>query len=314
MNHTNSSLDTTTTRSADMLPAFKNEAARDRYMAAYDAMLRDWPVAFQELDVGTRLGPTYVIASGPAKAPPLLLLPSFAGTATVWRLNVAHLSRQYRTYAVDVIGQPGKSLATRRLRNRHDYAEWLTDVLDALGIERASMVGCSFGGFLALNQASLTPERVDRVVLISPVGTFASQFWKLTWSARVKRPVVRLMRRLTGRARAPSLADLGIRPPRDTIWSALMAATMGAISRLSVITPDVLSGRELRAIRAPTLLLIGDAEKLYEPTAMLALARRRMPGIEGAVVPDADHIAAMAQPDDVNARIMGFLQRGVVVG
>ncbi|WP_161634521.1 alpha/beta fold hydrolase [Mesorhizobium loti] len=283
-------------------------------MAAYDAMLRDWPVAFEEFDLTTRLGPTHVIASGPPDAPPLLLLTSFAGTATVWRLNVAGLSRRYRTYAVDVIGQPGKSLARRRLRNRHDYAEWLGDVLDALNIKRTSIVGCSFGGFLALNQASLTPERVDRVVLISPVGTFASQFWKLTWSARIKRPVVRLLRRMTGRTRAPSMADLGIRPPRDATWGALMAATMGAVSKLSIISPAVLSGRELRAIRAPTLLLIGDGEKLYGPAAMLALARRRMPGIEGAIVAGADHIAAMAQPDDVNERIIAFLERGVVVG
>ena len=85
------------------------------------------------------------------------------------------------------------------------------------------------------------------------------------------------------------------------------------MARLSIISPAVFSGRELRAIRAPTSPLIGDAEKLYEPAAMLALARRRMPGIEGAIVPGADHIAAMAQPDDINARIIAFLQRSVVM-
>jgi len=230
------------------------------------------------------------------------------------RQNVEVLSRHYRTYAIDVIGQPGKSPATGRIRNRHDYARWLTDVLDALGVARASMVGCSFGGFLALNQASLAPDRVDCVVLISPVGTFASQFWKLTYSAQMKRPLVKLMRRLTSSKQAPSLADLGIRPPRDTTWSALMAVTMSSPYKVSIISPPVFSGREMRAIRAPSLLLIGDAEQLYEPHAMLKLARRRMPGLEGAIVSGADHIAAMAQPDDVNERIIGFLQRGVVVG
>ena len=51
-------------------------------------------------------------------------------------------------------------------------------------------------------------------------------------------------------------------------------------------------GVGLRAIRAPTLLLIGDAERLYEPQAMLKLAQRRMPGLEAVIVPGADHIAA----------------------
>jgi pimeloyl-ACP methyl ester carboxylesterase len=296
----------------DGLPRFKSEAGRARYMAAYDAVLRDWPVAYEALDLPTRLGPTHVIASSSPDAPPLVLLPGFAGTATVWRLNVAGLSRHFRTYAVDVIGQPGKSLASRRIRNRHEYAGWLSDLLDGLGIDRASIVGCSFGGFLALNQASLTPERVERVVLISPVGAFASQYWSLTYTMRIKAPLLKLARRLTRTRRAPSPVGLSGKDvrlaPRDAVWSALIAVTMAEAPELSVISPPVIGNAELRAIRAPALLLIGDQERLYDPGATLRLAMRRMPGLEAAIVAHADHIAAMAQPDDVNARIIRFLQ------
>ncbi|MGH8081904.1 MAG: alpha/beta fold hydrolase [Lysobacter sp.] len=296
-------------RPPDALPGFHDEAARERYFAAYDAALSEWPVPYQALDIATSLGTTHVIASGPADAPPLLLLPSFAGTALAWRLNVAELSRHYRTYAVDVIGQAGKSWTPRRLRDRHEYARWLSDLLDGLGVQRTSIVGCSFGAFLALNQASLTPDRVERVVMISPVGTFASQWWKLTYSARIKRPIVTWLRRVSGRQRAPSMADLGMRP-RDTVWSGLMAVTMRSFSAVTVINPPVFGRRELRAIRAPALLLIGDAERLYSAQAMLDLARKRMPALQGAVVAGADHIAAMAQPEDVDGRILRFLQTG----
>jgi pimeloyl-ACP methyl ester carboxylesterase len=292
------------------LPAFKSDGGRARYLAAYDAVLAEWPVAFEEIDVATRLGSTHVVVSGPAAAPPLLLLPSFAGTATVWHLNVAGLSQRFRTYAVDVIGQPGKSLAVRRLRDRRDYSEWLAGLLDGLGIRHASVVGCSFGGFVALNQALATPERVDRVVMISPAGVFASQYWKLTYAMRIRMPIVRLLRRLRGSARAAGMGDLVRRAPRDTAWSALMAATMAERPEVSVISPTVFNRTALRAIRAPVLLLIGAEETLYEPGAMLKLARSRMPGLTGAVVPDADHIAAMAQPDDVNGRIIRFLEGG----
>src|SRR5689334_7637357 len=92
-------------------PRFKSDEGRARYMAAYQAVLQDWPVPYAELDIPTRLGSTHVVASGPPNAPPLVLLPSFAATATVWRPNVEALSRRCRTYAVDVIGQPGKSIA-----------------------------------------------------------------------------------------------------------------------------------------------------------------------------------------------------------
>jgi pimeloyl-ACP methyl ester carboxylesterase len=290
------------------LPAFSSEESRARFVAAYDAALAEWPARFEEIDVPTRLGPTHVIASGAADAPPLLLLPSFAGTAMVWRLNAEALSRRFRLYAVDVIGQPGKSLANRPLRNR-DYAPWLADLMDGLGVARASIVGCSFGAFLALNQALATPDRVERVVLISPAGTFASQYWKLTYAMRIRAPLLRLMRRISGAQRAPSLADLGPRRlPRDMKWAALIGVTMAERAKVSVTNPTVFSRAQLRAIRAPTLLLIGDKETLYDPQAMLRLAQTRMPGLHGAIVPDADHIAAMAQPDDVNARIVDFLR------
>lgn len=280
-------------------------------MAAYDAVLREWPVPYEALNVPTRLGQTHVIVSGPPDAPPLILLPSFAGTATVWRLNAEGLSRDFRTYTVDVIGQPGKSATTRRvLKRRQFFADWLSDVLDGLGVARASIVGCSFGAFLALNQALTTPGRVERVVIISPAGTFASQFWKLIYAMRIRAPVLRLMRRLQGRKQAPSLADLSARmAPRDAAWAALMGVTMAEAPQLSVISPTVFSRAQLRAIQAPTLLLIGEKETLYEPHAMLKLAQERMPGLEGAIVPDADHVAAMAQPDAVNARILEFLRR-----
>jgi pimeloyl-ACP methyl ester carboxylesterase len=294
------------------LPRFRTDEGKARYAAAYDAVLREWPVPYEQLELPTRLGPTHVIASGSPDAPPLVLLSSLAGTATVWRLNAAELSRHYRVYAVDVIGQPGKSAAYRRIRSRREFAGWFTDLLDALSVERTSIVGCSFGGFLALNQASLTPERVDKVVLISPAGTFVRLSWKFLYVMQIKRPILRFMRRLTGSTRSSGLANIqrkGAPLPRDTKWSALMAVTASESPKMTVIYPSVFSKRQLRAIRAPALLLIGDRERLYEPHKTLRLALDRMPGLQGAIISDADHIAAMAQPADVNERIIRFLQR-----
>jgi len=291
---------------------FKNDESRARYIAAYDAVLRDWPVPYEERDLPTRLGTTHVIVSGPPDGPPLVLLPSMAGTATVWRLNIAGLCRYYRTYAVDVIGQAGKSAATQRIQHRREYADWLVDLLDGLGVERTSIVGSSFGGFLALSQASLTPDRVDRVVLISPAGTFVGLSWRLAY-VMLKFALRQRVRRLLGDTRAPDITDLGSRggllEPRDAKWRALMSVMMAESPRVNVIRPPVLGEAELRTIRAPTLLLIGDQERLYEPHATLTLARKRMPALEGAIVPDADHLAAMAQPEDVNGRIIRFLQQ-----
>src|SRR5215831_1428578 len=291
---------------------FKSDEARTRYMAAYNVALREWPVAYQELDVQTRWGVTHVIVSGPQGAQPLLLLPCFHGTANVWRPNIEGLSRYYRLYAVDVIGQAGKSVASRRIRNRRDYVDWLVELLDALGVDQTSVVGNSFGGFLALSLALLRPERVDRVVLISPVGVFAPLMWKFFYGA------LRMgVAYLTGKRGTPDVTVFLGRDVHlsalDAPWASLVSLVLSDGIRVNAAFPKQFSKAELGAILTPTLLLIGDNELLYEPHATLRRARDRMPTLEGEIIPKAHHIAAMAQPDEINARIIEFVQRGAQV-
>lgn len=289
-------------------PRFKSEAERAIYLAAYDAALRAWPVPFQEIDVDTRFGRTHVVACGSLEAPPLILLPSFAATASVWRANVSALCAHFRVYAMDVIGQPGKSIAKRVLKSRMDYTEWLSDAMDALGVARASFVGASFGGFLALSYAITHPERVERLALISPAGGFAAT------------PIWIVLRMLTGTLRRrirglfvktpPSVADvLGIlsAAPEDAPWRELMSVTLAQSPRSIAIVTPVLSDEELRGLVAPMLLLIGEHEKLYDAATTVRRASQKVAKFEGCVVPGGDHLAAMSQPQFVNARLADFL-------
>jgi len=291
-------------------PLYKNEESKARYLAAYDEALAAWPVPYERITVPTRFGTTQVIASGPKDAPPLLLLHSLAATATSWRPNVRALSERYRTFAVDIIGQCGTSVATKELKSRRDYAAWMNDVMDGLGIKQAAIVGCSFGGFLAMSQASLMPERVTSVVLIGPAGTFVGLSWRFRLVMRLG-PILRRIRKLTGDKRPPSMD--AFRPEsvpvhaEDGPWRKLMSVTMMEGAKLNTIDAPVFSKTELRNIRVPVLLLIGEKEALYPPQETLALAIARVPDLTGAVIANADHIAAMAQPDDVNARVLEFL-------
>jgi pimeloyl-ACP methyl ester carboxylesterase len=297
------------------IEAIKSADVRASYRAAYDALLGKWPVAHEELLLSTRFGATHLVASGPADAPPLVLLHAFQATATVWRFNVEGLSRHFRVYAVDVIGQGGKSSSTQRIKSRSDFAEWMSDLFDALGIVRASLVGSSYGAFLALNQASLTPERVDRIVMINPGGTFASflpSMLRMMFGGLINGLLVAA--RLKTTRPAPSIAStLG----RNVVFSAEQAEWAHLVSlvafngqmRPNAIFPTVFSAAELRKIRAPALLLLGENELLYDPRAVLMRAQDRMPTLEARIIPDAHHIAAMARPDEVNARMIEFLQR-----
>jgi pimeloyl-ACP methyl ester carboxylesterase len=266
-------------------------------------------VPFAEIDLPTSFGTTHVIASGPQDAPAVVLLPSLAASATVWRPNVASLSAQFRTYAIDVIGQPGKSIASRNIHDRRELAAWLAEVFDALRLRRAALVGSSYGAFIALNQAAATPERVTHAVAIGPAGVFAGLPLRFYYTMLIAGPLRRLLRP----RRKPDIDDLlgagSISDKRDARWRELMSITMSAAAIPNVLRTAVFSAAEFAAIRAPVLLLVGERERLYDARTLLRRAADRLPNLEGAIIPGAHHLAALARPDAVNARILEFLLR-----
>ena len=143
---------------------------KPRYLAAYDAALKLWPVPYDEIDIPTRFGTTHVVVSGPKEAPPLVLLHGYMATSIMWSPNIVDFSKDYRVYAIDIMGQPSKSIPGEPIRDAADYVAWLTATLDGLHLDRISLVGMSFGGWLALTYTVAAPERVQKLVLLSAGG------------------------------------------------------------------------------------------------------------------------------------------------
>lgn len=289
------------------LRVFRSADGQAQYRAAYEAVLRQWPVPFEERYVPTRFGDTHVIASGPEDGPPLVLLHPSGSGATIWCRNVGPLSRAYRTYAVDTIGEVNLSVLTRPIRRRtqrRDFADWIDDLFRGLRIERAHVVGNSFGGFLALNAASERPEQVKKVVLISPAATFLRI---PAWSWHFV--PANLIGAVTG--------SEGVRlKPFAWIWQGFPIDE--GMARLRAITavegrprhwfPTVFRDAELRAIRSPVLLLIGDHEVIYNPERVIRRATRLVAGLKAEVVPNANHNAEYTAAGTINAAILGFLR------
>ena len=109
---------------------FKTPEGEAAYLAAYDAAMKLWPVPYEEMEIPSRFGMTHVVASGPRDAPPLVLLHGYWATLTMWTPNIADFSKDYRVYAIDVMGQPSKSIPDEpdtkcgRLRGVADRDVW----------------------------------------------------------------------------------------------------------------------------------------------------------------------------------------------
>jgi len=286
--------------------AFRSEEAAARYYAAYDAVLKQWPVPFDELYIPTTFGDTHVIASGPKGAPPVVLLHPAGGGAVIWIRNVGPLSDAFRTYAVDTVSEPNKSGLTRTIgmrTQRGDFACWMEELLDGLHIDKTHLVGNSFGGFLAVNTALAIPERVNKVVLISPAATFVSvPAWG--WHFIPANTIGLLVG-----------SDDMLLKPYAWIWQDFpmeeciseLRATTAVTGRPRHWSPTVFRDDELRGVRVPILLLIGDHEVIYRPERAIERATRLVPGLRAEIIPNANHIAEYTACEAVNQRIVEFL-------
>jgi len=93
------------------LPIFTTPKGRAKYMEAYEAMFSLWTVSYDSIDVKTSYGSTHINASGPVDGNPLVLLHAVSLSSTAWFANMAELSANHRVYALDGIGDAGKSIA-----------------------------------------------------------------------------------------------------------------------------------------------------------------------------------------------------------
>src|SRR5215475_3967585 len=91
---------------------YKSTAGGRAIMARYNTLLARWPVPCTTLDVASRYGATFVIAGGDELAP-LVLIHGAGSNSAMWAGDVGEYSRHYRVYAVDLLGEPGKSAPVR---------------------------------------------------------------------------------------------------------------------------------------------------------------------------------------------------------
>ena len=284
------------------LPIFPSAEGRDQYLAAYEAMFSLWKAPHDAVDVKTRYGTTHINASGPEDGYPLVLLHGAGLSSTVWFANIAELSTHHRVYAVDMIGDAGKSVAERLLDKRADYAIWLKEVFDALSIERGDLLGHSFGGWLTLNMALAYPERLRKIVLLAPAASFRPLGF-----------ITKLVFFLGEfRIHPPARSMLKAAAAKQTVLEETFVHLMEEVTRYCrpvMIYPNVYTDQELKQIDLPALLLIGDAEKIYNPRKAIERAQRLMPDLTFEIIPDAGHLLILDQPESINAYILKFLSK-----
>jgi pimeloyl-ACP methyl ester carboxylesterase len=281
---------------------YKSPQVKARFMAIYDEKMKEWPVPYEDVFIDTRFGKVHVIVSGPQDGPAVLLLHASGVSSWSWRFNVGELNRHYRTYAIDLIGDAGKSEyadLNHVMKNGRDQAVLYTEITDKLGVPNAHVIGASEGGFIGTNYALHAPERVGKLALLGPMGysgaiqsviriTFAQLF-----------PLRPIQESTFGWAfsNSPKLKE------EFGEWFPLLMNNLVPVK----VSPLPFSAEERQSLQVPVLFVFGKRDNLVgDPDK----ARAKVQDIADVRVEilDAGHLVGAEQPEKVNALIKVFFE------
>ncbi len=255
------------------------------------------------------------------QGPPVILIHGFGGSMWQWEYQHAALAPTHRVINLDLLGS-GLSDKPDLAYTPDQMVEIFLGFMDALGLPRASLVGNSMGGGLAIAMAVAHPERVDRLVLIGGLPDRIHE--KLTSplirrSIETRAPIWLIQvgnwlagRGLTERVLQEIVHDHSLLTPLVIERSYRNRQTPGLLRPLMTMARNLQQweegfARRLHEIQKPTLILWGEEDRVFPPEVGRGL-QAAIPGSKLVVIPKAGHIPQWERPDEVNKILVEYLQ------
>ena len=253
--------------------------------------------------------------------PALLLLHGIAGSSRTWRDVIPRLTDRFTVIAPDLIGH-GQSEKPVGDYSLGAFASGIRDLLEVLDIDRATVIGQSFGGGVAMQLAYQHPERCERLVLVDSGGLGREVNWMLRimtlpGSEYVMPVLFPGFVRDWGDSLFRTITNHGIRLGRIAeMWSAYAslaeAENRHAFARTikSVIDPggQTVSAmdRLYLASPMPTLVIWGDRDDII-PVSHARAAHQAIPGSRLVIIEGVGHFPQIEVPEQFVAALIDFI-------
>lgn len=244
---------------------------------------------------------------------PIVMIHAFPLSHKAWAPQVEVLSKTCRVIAYDIRGF-GKTEAGDLPYTLETYVDDLIRLLDDLKLPQAILCGLSMGGYIALRAHERHPDRVSGLVLCDTKSEADTN------EAKIKRAAAIQGIKQKGLA---TFAEVFLRSvlTEDTLrskpqvceaLSAMIRANSpaGVCAALVAMAARTDTTASLSKIKVPTLILVGEHDKLTPPAAAEAMAKA-IPGSVMHVIPGAAHMSNLENPAVFNEKLLQFLQAGI---
>jgi pimeloyl-ACP methyl ester carboxylesterase len=240
------------------------------------------------------------------EGPPLVFAHGAGGNTLVWWQQVPYFARRCRILTFDHRGF-GRSRCEAGYEQARHFAGDVAAVLDAADIEQAALVCQSMGGWTGLQFARVHPQRVRSLVLSgTPAGILTSGVLEAlrtiaTSAVQMEAPA------LWNHAHPALAADIFERDPARGFLYAQLAALnpAGSLARLA-LDEVMIDPTALREWSIPTLLVAGEHDRLFPPSALEEVAAV-IPGARFEVIRRAGHSPYFEAPEEFNRLVDAFL-------
>lgn len=277
-----------------MTPVFNSQESKNAILQYYDMLLEQAAVPYEAMNVNTRFGKTFIIASGDPNNPPLVLLHGSSMNSVMWIKDMQTFSKSFRVYALDMPGEPGRSVENQLSFNTTDYSNWLLDVFDSLSIARASLAGISLGAWLSTKFTIEHLDRVSEIILLCPAG-FGSQnhaFKDIAFEllSKGEKGVDELFTKINGDNPIPEIM---------LNYQKLIAAGFNTRKEeIPLFTDD-----ELKSLSVPSLMIFGGKDIMLDAMGAIERYSNLVPKANAVLLPDMGH-SLTGLADDVMTFIL----------
>ncbi len=258
------------------------------------------------VELGQGRAPVEVWQAG--QGTPLVFLHGVGGLMPDDRFFQA-LAGQFHVHAPLLPGYGG-SEGEDELKDMLDTTLHTGDVIDALGLTGAALVGHSMGGMIAAELAALAPNDVSRLALIAPAGLWLDDYPVEDLFAKLPFELPELM--FHDVALGESLLTAGLDLEDPAFLSEFLignARRLGMAGKLLFPIPDRGLSRRLHRIKARTLILWGASDRLISPVYGDAFAAA-IPNSELEIVAEAGHLVTLEKPGRVVDAIATLVNAG----
>jgi pimeloyl-ACP methyl ester carboxylesterase len=256
------------------------------------------------------------------EGPAILLIHGIAGSSTAWRDVMPTLAEHYTVIAPDLIGhgQSDKPVGDYSLGA---YASGMRDLLRVLGVARATIVGQSFGGGVAMQLSYQHPEICERLVLVDSGGLGREVSWLLRFmtlpGSEYLMPVLfPSFVRQRGNDISRLLHDHGVNMARlGEMWRSYASLTESANRQSFIRTIRAVidpggqtinaNDRLYLAEEVPTLIVWGDRDSII-PVSHAYAAHESMPGSRLEIIKGSGHFPHVEAPERFLAVLIDFLE------